>query len=109
TGKLRVTAPSGLASWVARAGTTLLRAHRRVSLELITDDESLDILGRGLDLAVRLAPMADSSLVATKLGVSAMIFVASPRLARGVRTLDQAVTSLGYVSHAALARDALEV
>jgi DNA-binding transcriptional LysR family regulator len=113
TGTLRVTAPSGLSSVVARAAGAFLRAHPGVGVEVVTDDQALDLVSRGIDVAIRLATLKDSTLVATKLGATPLVLVASPALAASFassrRSIDDVLGSAGYVAHATLARDHVEL
>jgi len=109
SGTLRVTAPSGLSSAVARAGSTLIHANEQVNFELVTSDEVVDLVSRGLDLAVRMTSLPDSSLVATKLLDTPLILVASPRTSRSLGTLEHAIGHVGYVAHDAVYHGHLEL
>jgi len=55
-----------------------LSMYPDIKIELITDDHYVDLVKDGVDLAIRVGPMTDSSLVATKIGDSPRVTVASP-------------------------------
>lgn len=59
-GVLRMTAPSVFGqSIVVPMLTRLLEIHPDLSVELDLSDKVVDIVGQGLDLALRLAPLSD--------------------------------------------------
>ncbi|WP_118134582.1 LysR family transcriptional regulator [Oceanicella sp. SM1341] len=55
-----------------------LAAHPGLRVDLAMTDSVLDIVGAGIDLAIRIAPLRDSTLVARRLGDSARVLVAAP-------------------------------
>ena len=55
-----------------------LAAHPRVQLELSTTDRFVDLIHDGVDIAVRVGNLADSSLVARGIGLIPMVNCASP-------------------------------
>ncbi len=59
-----------------------LRLYPRVSLELDADNRRVDVIGEGMDVAlrVRFPPLEDSDLVMKTLGASHQILVATPSL-----------------------------
>jgi len=66
-GTLRVTAPADLAHAVlAPVVQTYLARHPRVSVELIVTNRKVDLVAEGIDLAVRIGNLTDSSLIARK-------------------------------------------
>ena len=78
-GTLKVTAPCAFGRMhVARHLGGFLRRHRGLSVNLVLTDELSDIVGEGYDLALRIAELPDSSLVARKLARVPSILVASP-------------------------------
>jgi len=48
-----------------------------INLDLVFDDEYVDLVKQGIDLAIRLGPLADSTLIARKIGTSPRVVVAS--------------------------------
>ncbi len=82
-GPLRVTAPPGFAQ---RNLTPLLpefaRQHPGLSFELLLTDKFLDLVEDRVDVAVRLARLADSALVAARLCEVAHAVCASPAYLR---------------------------
>jgi DNA-binding transcriptional LysR family regulator len=55
-----------------------LGAHPAVAVDLVLADRNLDLVEEGLDAAVRIGPLADSSLVARRVGEVWRVLVASP-------------------------------
>lgn len=78
-GVLRLTAPSVFGqSVVVPFLPRLLEMHPYLRVELDLSDTVVDIVGRGLDLALRLAPMGDSELVAKRIAHNPRVICASP-------------------------------
>ncbi|ENY72654.1 LysR family transcriptional regulator [Aeromonas diversa CDC 2478-85] len=78
-GRLRITAPEAtgillLGGWLAG----FQQAYPGVSIELVLSDEQRDLIGEGFDLAMRAAPLKDSSLICRKVGSVARHLVAAP-------------------------------
>ncbi|WP_434632566.1 LysR family transcriptional regulator [Chromobacterium sp. CV08] len=83
SGTLRLTAPvSHMAESVAPAATQFIRRHPGLQLELHAIDRMVDLVADGIDLAIRLGTLRDSSLRALKLGEFAQQLVASPAYLR---------------------------
>jgi len=79
TGHLKVTAPAGFGrKHVAPLLLDFLRAHPEVSASLDLSDRTVDLVGEGIDCAVRLGGLVDSSLVAVRLGEMKRVVVGSP-------------------------------
>ncbi|WP_035055841.1 LysR family transcriptional regulator [Andreprevotia chitinilytica] len=81
-GRLRLTAP---ADYAGNALSALLAEfallHPALEIELVVSDAVLDLVGEGLDLAIRMVgSLKDSSLHAVKLGDFAQMVVAAPSL-----------------------------
>ena len=68
-GPLRVAAPVsfGRRRIAARLGDFLAR-HPQVAVELLLSDDNTDLVAEGIDVALRLGPLADSGLIARALG-----------------------------------------
>jgi DNA-binding transcriptional LysR family regulator len=79
SGRLVVSAPVGFGRLhVSPVMSTYLRRHREVSGELRLEDRLVNLVEDGVDLAVRIGHLADSSLVARQVGEMRRIVVASP-------------------------------
>jgi DNA-binding transcriptional LysR family regulator len=81
SGTLRITAsvPFGRL-FVVPVVTAFLAAHPQMRIELLLLDRVIDLVEEGIDLAIRVAPLPDSSMVAVPLGQTRRIIVASPAL-----------------------------
>lgn len=77
-GKLRIAAPMsyGLTSLVKNI-PDFMNKHPRLTLELHLEDKISEIIGEGFDVAIRIAELKDSGLVARKLGEIEHVTVAS--------------------------------
>jgi len=53
--------------------------YPEINVDLIFDDNYTDLVKAGIDLAVRIGPLEDSSLIAKKIGSSPRVIVASPK------------------------------
>ena len=81
-GVLRITAPVQFGRrHVAPIVSAFLNEYPDVGVELSLNDRNLDLIEEGLDLAVRIGPLADSSLVARQVGSVRRVVVASPSIA----------------------------
>ena len=79
TGFLRVTAPAGFGRrHVAPLLPEYQRRHPAVSISLDLTDRIVDLIHEGLDCAIRIGDLPDSSLVAVKLAENRRLVVASP-------------------------------
>jgi DNA-binding transcriptional LysR family regulator len=56
----------------------VLREHRDVTVELTLSDRNIRLVEEGVDVAIRIGELADSSLIAVKLGAVSRTVVASP-------------------------------
>ncbi len=88
-GLLRLTAPVEFGQrYIAPLVNDFLKAHREMRVELMLDDRINDLLDEGLDLAVRIGRLPDSSMVARTVGHTRLITCASPDYLRGAPTPD---------------------
>jgi DNA-binding transcriptional LysR family regulator len=79
SGKLVVSAPVGFGRLhVSPVMSAYLTRHAEVSGELRLEDRMISLVEDGVDLAVRIGELADSSLVARHVGEMRRIVVASP-------------------------------
>lgn len=56
-----------------------MRQHPEVTIDLSFDDRYVNLVEQGVDLAIRMGPMADSMLGARYLGTNPWVMVAAPR------------------------------
>lgn len=56
----------------------LLRMHPAISIDIVHTDQMVDLVAERTDIAIRAGPMANSSLLARKLGETRLLIVASP-------------------------------
>jgi len=78
-GLLKVTAPTTFAHrHVAPHLPEFLDRYPEVEVQLMVNDRVVDLVDEGIDLAIRIAQLKDSSLIARKLAVNHRMLVASP-------------------------------
>ena len=92
-GRVRVDMPQSLARtlFIPRL-PELLAAHPRLELQLSTTDRRVDVVREGFDCVLRVGKLAESRLVARRLGELAMMNCASPAYLKKYgtpRTLDE--------------------
>jgi DNA-binding transcriptional LysR family regulator len=86
-GRLRVTAPVMFGRLhVAPVATEFIAKHAAVQLDLVLLDRVVDLLEEGIDVAVRIAALPDSSLVAQPVGETRRVHCASPDYLRRAGT-----------------------
>jgi DNA-binding transcriptional LysR family regulator len=79
SGMLRITASAAFGrKVVAPMIPAFMRAHPALQVELLVTDEQVDIVARGIDVAVRIAKLRDNHLVARKLADNPRRLVAAP-------------------------------
>lgn len=78
-GTLRVTAPTAFSRLhIAPHLASFMRQHPDLTIEMHLTDSIVDIVAEGIDLAIRVAELNDSSLVARKLAPCRNVICASP-------------------------------
>lgn len=78
-GRLRVSAPMSFAiHHLGSAVAQFQQRHPRIELELTLNDRQVDLVDEGFDMAVRIARLADSSLVARRIAPCRLRLLASP-------------------------------
>ena len=78
-GLLRIASPTLYGRrYLVPVVTQFLTTHLRVQLELVLTDRRIDLVEDGLDLAIHIGALEDSSWVARRLGEAATYLVASP-------------------------------
>lgn len=79
TGLLRVTAPSGFGRrHILPLISELLSENPTLRIDLQLTEDVVDIVGKGFDVAIRIAPLKDSTLIARKIADNPRIVCASP-------------------------------
>jgi DNA-binding transcriptional LysR family regulator len=79
TGNLLVSAPAGFGrQHVAPLLPSFLAEHRDLAVNLNLNDRVVDVVGEGVDVAIRIASLTDSNLVGVKLADNQRVVVASP-------------------------------
>ncbi|MCS3454795.1 DNA-binding transcriptional LysR family regulator [Aeromonas sp. BIGb0405] len=78
-GKVRITAPEATGTLLLGKILAEFRLlYPEVVIELTLSDEQLDLVAKGYDLALRAAPLKDSSLICRQIGQVARHLVAAP-------------------------------
>ncbi|HET8728488.1 MAG TPA: LysR family transcriptional regulator [Alphaproteobacteria bacterium] len=78
-GMLRVNAPVSFGFLhLAPAVPEFIARHSGVEVDLVMNDRRVDLIEEGFDLAVRIGPLADSSMIARRLGAYRMVVCGSP-------------------------------
>ena len=78
-GLLRVTAPTPFGRrYVTPLVSDFLDDNPSVQVELVLDDRNLDLVEQGIDVALRIGELADSSLKVRRVGAVSTVLVASP-------------------------------
>jgi DNA-binding transcriptional LysR family regulator len=79
SGHLKVTAPAGFGRiHIAPLIPQFMAINKDVTLSLDLSDRLVDIVNEGIDIAIRIGQLDDSSLVGTKLADNQRVVVASP-------------------------------
>lgn len=78
SGKLKITAPDDLGTYlITRLVDDFARLHPAVEFELIYTNELMDLVKHGIDVAVRIGHLKDSSVIQKKAGHIELILVAA--------------------------------
>ena len=79
TGHLLISAPAGFGrQHVAPLLPSFLAEHRDLTLTLSLNDRVVDLIGEGINVAIRIASLSDSNLIGVKLADNKRVVVASP-------------------------------
>ncbi|KVN99633.1 LysR family transcriptional regulator [Burkholderia ubonensis] len=82
-GSLKISAPLSFGiTHLSPLIAEFLAAHPAVRLDLDLTDRRVDLIGEGFDVALRIGPLEDSTLIARPLGQSRMIACCSPAYLR---------------------------
>jgi DNA-binding transcriptional LysR family regulator len=83
TGHLLISAPAGFGrQHVAPLLPSFLAQHREVEVTLNLNDRVVDLIGEGVDVAIRIATLSDSNLIGVKLADNKRVVVAAPSYLR---------------------------
>lgn len=78
-GVVRLTAPVEMGSTsLTDVVSDFLKAHPKVRVELILTDRVVDLVAEGVDFAIRVGELPDSSLICRKIGTTELHIYASP-------------------------------
>lgn len=78
-GPIRLTAPTGFGSTkLTEALVPFLNTHPEVELDMYLTDNRVAVVEEGLDLAIRISTLRDSTLIARKLSDMPLVMCASP-------------------------------
>lgn len=78
SGHLMISAPAGFGrQHVAPLLPSFLTEHRDVTITLNLNDRVVDLIGEGIDVAIRIADLSDSNLIGVKLADNKRVVVAS--------------------------------
>lgn len=79
SGTIRLSAPVDLGErLIVPVIDEFMECHPQITVNLLLTDGYVDIVGQGLDLAVRLGALKDSSLIARRLGPNRRVICAAP-------------------------------
>jgi DNA-binding transcriptional LysR family regulator len=80
-GELVITAPVQFGQLhVLPVVTDFLAAFPQINIRLLLQDRNVHLVEDHVDMAVRIGSLADSSMIATRVGLMRMVFCASPQL-----------------------------
>jgi DNA-binding transcriptional LysR family regulator len=78
-GTIRMTAPPGAAAFgVADVITSFTAQYPAIIVDIVLAERTIDLVSEGFDLAVRAGRLADSSLIAKKIGTTDLVLFAAP-------------------------------
>jgi DNA-binding transcriptional LysR family regulator len=81
SGRIRLTAPRTLAdSFLGQCMIDFAVANPEIILDVTLDDRFVDLVEEGFDMAIRIADLTDSALIAKRLGSFSMSVYAAPSL-----------------------------
>jgi len=79
-GTLRITAPVDFARlYISPFVAEFLRIYSEIKIDLTLTDNVVDLVSGGIDIAIRIGELEDSSLIARRLYITPLVTVATPR------------------------------
>ncbi|MES2256937.1 MAG: LysR family transcriptional regulator [Pseudomonadota bacterium] len=106
-GTLRITAPIDYgAAVIAPLAVKIMREHPLLKIEIVSGDRLFDLVGEGIDVAIRLGKLADSNYQAVRVSKLDNILVAAPTfMARSKRpTKPEDLAALPFIALSVLAQ-----
>jgi DNA-binding transcriptional LysR family regulator len=106
SGKLSVTASVVFGRrYIAPIAAAFIQRHAAVTAELLFVDRVVDVIDEGIDIAVRIGHLRDSSLIAIPVGQVRRVVCASPRYlhANGVPRAPKDIANHRCIRHTGLA------
>lgn len=101
SGTLKISAPSNFGHHVMpQVLSAYLRRYPKVRVDLRLEDEVVDLIGGGYDLAIRIAPPRDSSLISRPLARNRTLIVAAPTFIENFgepRNVEELVTNQAVI------------
>jgi DNA-binding transcriptional LysR family regulator len=58
--------------------STFLAAHPKLSIDLVLDDRTVDLIEEGVDIGVRFGPLCDTSLIGRKVATTRRLVLGTP-------------------------------
>jgi len=101
-GLLTVAAPVDFgATFVAPVAAELMRTHEDLDIDLVLGSHFVNLAESGVDVAVRVGALSDSSLIARRLGAVPRVIVASPDYLarRGAPTSPDALVEHDFIGY----------
>ncbi|MDQ0563040.1 DNA-binding transcriptional LysR family regulator [Rhizobium mesoamericanum] len=93
-GQLRVSCVTAFGNeCLALALPEFMQRFPQLSVSVDIGNRMVDLIGEHYDVALRVGPLSDSSLIAQRISTQKIIFVASPRSVRGMGHLDRSTRS----------------
>jgi DNA-binding transcriptional LysR family regulator len=82
-GRVRVAMPIPVGIYLSSLVARLLGRYEEISIEVVLRDTAGDLVEEGLDLAIHIGAIDDSSLIARRIGTTTAFVVASPAYLKG--------------------------
>jgi DNA-binding transcriptional LysR family regulator len=90
SGKLKITAPVMYGSkYIAPLVARFLKKHKQIKIELLLSDQNLNLIEEKVDVAIRIGVLADSNMVAKKVGSVRRVICATPKLLNEIGAITQ--------------------
>lgn len=78
-GKIKITVPLGFGTeFFSGVVREFMQLHPKMALDIRMENKVVDLVGEDVDVAIRVADLPDSSMVARSMGTAVLMLVASP-------------------------------